>query len=81
MGFSRQEYWNGLPCSSPRDLPNPGIEPGSPVLQLDPLLSGLSHQGSTMPCILSVHLVIIVVIITSFCVYLTGVLVGGDPKL
>ena len=32
MGFSRQEYWNGLPFLSPGDLPNPGIEPGSPVL-------------------------------------------------
>ena len=29
MGFSRQEYWSGLPCPSPRDLPNPGIEPAS----------------------------------------------------
>ena len=29
MGFSRQEYWNGLPCSSPGDLPNPGTEPTS----------------------------------------------------
>ena len=28
-GFSRQEYWNGLPCPSPRDLPDPGIEPAS----------------------------------------------------
>ena len=32
MGFSRQEYWSGLPFPSPGDLPNPGIEPGSPVL-------------------------------------------------
>ena len=32
MGFSRQEYWSGLPFSSPGDLPNPGIEPGSPTL-------------------------------------------------
>ena len=32
MGFSRQEYWNGLPFPSPEDLPNPGIEPGSPAL-------------------------------------------------
>ena len=31
MGFSRQEYWGGLPFPSPGDLPNPGIEPGSPV--------------------------------------------------
>ena len=32
MGFSRQEYWNGLPFPSPGDLPNPGIDPGSPIL-------------------------------------------------
>ena len=35
MRFSKQEYWNGLPFPSPGDLPNPGIEPGSPVLQVD----------------------------------------------
>ena len=35
MGFSRQEYWSGLPFPSPGDLPNPGIEPWSPVLQVD----------------------------------------------
>ena len=32
MGFSRQEYWSGLPFPSPGDLPDPGIKPGSPVL-------------------------------------------------
>ena len=32
MGFSRQEYWSGLPFPSPGDLPNPGIEPWSPAL-------------------------------------------------
>ena len=32
MGFSRQEYWSGLPFPSPGDLPNPGIEPESPAL-------------------------------------------------
>ena len=37
MGFSRQEYWSGLPFSSPGDLPNPGIEPRSPALQADTL--------------------------------------------
>ena len=31
MGFSRQEYWSGVPFPSPGDLPNPGIEPGSPA--------------------------------------------------
>ena len=39
MGFSRQEYWSGLPFLSPGDLSNPGIKPGSPVLQTDALLS------------------------------------------
>ena len=39
MGFSRQEYWSGLPCPSPGDLPDPGIEPGSPTLQADALPS------------------------------------------
>ena len=37
MGFSRQEYWNELPFSSPGDLPNPGIEPRSRTLQVDSL--------------------------------------------
>ena len=37
MEFSRQEYWSGLPFPSPGDLPNPGIEPGSPALQADAL--------------------------------------------
>ena len=35
MGFSRQEYWSGLPFSSPGNLPNPGIQPGSPTLETD----------------------------------------------
>ena len=39
MGFSRQEYWSGLPCPSPGDLPNPEIEPRSPSLQADSLPS------------------------------------------
>ena len=39
MGFSRQEYWSGLPFPSPGDLPDPGIEPGSPALQADALPS------------------------------------------
>ena len=39
MGFSRQEYWSGLPFPPPGDLPNPGIEPRSLALQVDALLS------------------------------------------
>ena len=44
MGFSRQEYWSGLPFHSPGDLPDPGIEPKSPELQADVLTS--EQQGS-----------------------------------
>ena len=47
MGFSRQEYWSGLPFPSPGELPDPGIKsesPVSPALQMESLL--LSHQGS-----------------------------------
>ena len=39
MGFSRQEYWSGLLCPPPGDLLNPGIEPRSPALQANSLLS------------------------------------------
>ena len=39
MGFSRQEYWSGLPFPSPGDLPDPGIEPRSPALETDTLTS------------------------------------------
>ena len=39
MGFSRQEYWSGLPFPSPGDLPYPGIEPGSPALEAGTLTS------------------------------------------
>ena len=41
MGFSRQGYWSGLPFPSPGDLPVSGIEPESPALQADSLLSEL----------------------------------------
>ena len=46
MGFSRKEYWSGLPCPPPGDLPNPGIKPispAAPALKVDSLL--LSHGG------------------------------------
>ena len=39
MGFSRQDYWSGLPFASPGDLPDPGIKPSSPTLQEDSLPS------------------------------------------
>ena len=47
MGFSRQEYWRGLPFPSPGDLTHPGIEPASPVSPaLRWILYSLGHQGS-----------------------------------
>ena len=44
MGFSRQEYWSGLPFPPPADLPDPGTEPGSPALQVDSLPTELSGK-------------------------------------
>ena len=44
MGFSRQEYWSGLPFPSPGDHPKPGIEPGSPALQADSLPTELQGK-------------------------------------
>ena len=45
MGFSRQEYWSGVPFPSPGDLPNPGIETGSLALQEQELLVALFGLG------------------------------------
>ena len=61
MGFSRQEHWSGLPCSPPGDLPNPRIEPASPMapeLQVDSLptetpgkpFRGVKYFNSQQPC-------------------------------
>ena len=51
MRFSRQEYWSGLPFPSPGDLPDPGIELGSPALEADALTSeapGKSLEGHSL---------------------------------
>ena len=45
MGFSRQEYWNGLPFPSPEELSDPGIKPGSSSLQAGSLLSELQGRS------------------------------------
>ena len=52
MGFSRQEYWSGLPFPSPGDLPDPGMEPGSPTLQADPLTSDPPGKPIIVYCML-----------------------------
>ena len=49
MGFSRQEYWSGLPFPSPGGLPDPGIEPGSPEFQADALTSEPPVAWNTLP--------------------------------
>ena len=46
MGFSRQEYWSRLPFPPPGDLSDPGIEPGSPALEVDSLLTELQGKSS-----------------------------------
>ena len=55
MGFSRQEYWSGVPSPSPGDLPDPGVKAGSPALQADTLpsetqtMTGVSVGSSQNP--------------------------------
>ena len=50
VGFSGQEYWSGLPFPSPGDLPDPGIEPGSPALRADSLPSEPPGKPSRSRC-------------------------------
>ena len=50
MGFSRQEYWSGLPFPSPGDLPDPGIKPWSPAFQADALTSEPPGNPYAIPC-------------------------------
>ena len=45
MGFSRQEYCSGMPFPSPGDIPDPGVESGSPALQADSLLTELPRNS------------------------------------
>ena len=54
MGFSRQEYWSGLPFPSPGDLPDPGMESGSPSWQVASL--PLSHLGSPYACVHALYI-------------------------
>ena len=58
-GFSRQEYWIGLPFPSPGDLPDPGTKPRSPTLQADSLPTELGGKPSLQYLILQSHFYII----------------------
>ena len=53
MEFSRPEYWSEYPIPSPGDLPNPGIVPGSPALQVDSLPAELPGKPPTVGKVLS----------------------------
>ena len=55
MGFPRQEHWSGLPFPSPGDLPNPGIEPGSPALQADSLPAELAGKPQGLSIFVAVN--------------------------
>ena len=72
MGFSRQEYWSGLPFPSPGDLPDPGIEPRSPLLEADALTSEPSGKPH---CILTCA---VCIIILKCNIYFNPHLVGID---
>ena len=50
MEFSRQEYWSGMPRPSPGDLPDLGMEPGSPALQADALPPESPGRLLTLDC-------------------------------
>ena len=65
MVFFRQEYWNGLPFPSPGDLPNLGIEPGSPVLHTDSFRYQVSHSGS--PYVLFIYIYIYIYMHSHTC--------------
>ena len=65
IGFPRQEYWSGLPFSSPENFPNPGTEPVSPALQVDSLLTEppgkptLRHKCASIDHVCSTRIIFI----------------------
>ena len=64
MGFSRQEYWSGLPFPSPENLPDPGVEPGFPALKANSLPSEL--EGSDI-CVYVCMCVVCVCVCVCVC--------------
>ena len=65
MGFSRQEYWSGLPCPPPGDLPNPGIEPTSLTL-----VGGFFITSTTREAPICIHIHTHIHIHVCVCVYI-----------
>ena len=64
MEFSRQEYWSGLPFPSPGDLPDPGIEPGSPTLRADTLPSEPPGNPNGYECNIKMKVLFFIVSVT-----------------
>ena len=73
LGFSRQEYWSGLPCPPPEDLPKPGTEPRSPALQEDTLLPE--------PLGKPVYIHMVVSIYTDLCIYMLLLLLSHFSRV
>ena len=73
MGFSRQEYWSGLPFPSPGNLPDLGIEPGSPALQADALTS--APPGIGIPHFPVLHFAAL----CRYCFFFYKLKVDGSP--
>ena len=72
MGFSRQEYWSGLPFPSTGDLPEPGIEPRSPALQADALPSEPPEKGTIILSLVQTsYLEFVCVCVCVFCLLLS----------
>ena len=77
MGFPRQEYWSGLPFPSPGDLPDPGIEPGSPAFRQT--FYPLSHQGRWHESILNSSPILIKLNLSKKWCYCSSSLSPLDP--
>ena len=69
MALSRQEYWSGLPFPFSGDLPNPGIEPTSPALQADALLTELRMESNRTEQLNSNHLVLTIALLCTYYYY------------
>ena len=65
-GFFRQEYWSGLPCPSPRDLPDPGIKPASPALAGRFFTTSTTWQAQVL---ISYYIYIYMCVCVCVCVY------------
>ena len=78
--FSRQDYWSGLPFPSPGDLPDPGIKPGCPTLQVDSLPSESSGKPLMNNRILQMWILFIYLINSDIYSHKYHSLLFGTPR-